>query len=50
MLRTFNMGIGLVAVVDAGQAEAVRAELLARGENNCLIGEVIKGRKEVSYI
>lgn len=50
MLRTFNMGIGLVAILAASQAEAIRAELSARGESSCLIGEVIKGRKEVSYI
>ncbi|MDD4335733.1 MAG: phosphoribosylformylglycinamidine cyclo-ligase [Desulfotomaculaceae bacterium] len=50
MLRTFNMGIGLVAVVDAGQAEEVLADLSARGEISCLIGEVIEGSKEVSYI
>jgi phosphoribosylformylglycinamidine cyclo-ligase len=50
MLRTFNMGIGLVAIVAGGQAEAVMADLTARGEASCLIGEVIEGRKEVSYI
>ncbi|MBP7331876.1 MAG: phosphoribosylformylglycinamidine cyclo-ligase [Firmicutes bacterium] len=50
MLRTFNMGIGLVAVVDAGQAEAVMADLSANGEISRLIGEVIEGRKEVNYI
>jgi phosphoribosylformylglycinamidine cyclo-ligase len=50
MLRTFNMGIGLVAIVAASQAEAIRAEMTARGEASCLIGEVIEGRKEVSYI
>jgi phosphoribosylformylglycinamidine cyclo-ligase len=50
MLRTFNMGIGLVAVVDAGQAEAVMEDLSSRGERSCRIGEVIGGRKEVSYI
>lgn len=50
MLRTFNMGIGLVAVVAAGQAEAVIEDLASRGKESCLIGEVIEGRKEVSYI
>jgi phosphoribosylformylglycinamidine cyclo-ligase len=50
MLRTFNMGIGLVVVVAAGQAEAVIADLSARGEASCLIGEVIEGSKEVSYV
>ncbi len=50
MLRTFNMGIGLVIIVDAGQAGAVMADLSARGEESRLIGEVHPGAKEVAYI
>lgn len=50
MLRTFNMGIGLVAVVAREEADAVRADLSARGEVSYLIGKVVKGKQEVSYI
>jgi phosphoribosylformylglycinamidine cyclo-ligase len=49
MLRTFNMGIGLVAVVAAEQSEEVMADLSARGENSYLIGEVVEGVEEVIY-
>lgn len=50
MLRTFNMGIGLVAVVAGEQTEEVMSDLSARGENSYLIGEVVEGRKEINYI
>jgi len=50
MLRTFNMGIGLVAVVTGEQAGAVRDDLSARGEKSYLIGEVVEGTSGVNYI
>jgi phosphoribosylformylglycinamidine cyclo-ligase len=47
MFRTFNMGVGLVAVVEKGEAgRAVRA-FTARGQKAWVIGEVVKGRHEV---
>jgi len=39
--RTFNLGLGLVAVVDASQADAVRAAFGAAGEVVTVIGEVV---------
>ncbi len=50
MLRTFNMGIGLVAVVAAEQAGTVMDDLSARGEKSHLIGEVVEGAGGVNYI
>jgi phosphoribosylformylglycinamidine cyclo-ligase len=50
MLRTFNMGIGLVAVVAPEEAGVVMADLTARGETSYLIGKVVKGKREVSYV
>ncbi|MDD2443765.1 MAG: phosphoribosylformylglycinamidine cyclo-ligase [Desulfotomaculaceae bacterium] len=50
MLRTFNMGIGLVAVVAGEQAGAVMDDLSARGEKSYLIGEVVEGTSGVNYI
>jgi len=50
MLRTFNMGIGMVAVVSGEEAGAVMDDLAARGEKSYLIGEVVKGEGEVRYI
>jgi phosphoribosylformylglycinamidine cyclo-ligase len=47
MFRTFNMGIGMVAVVRAEDASRT-ARLFARfGLKAYLIGELIKGKREV---
>jgi phosphoribosylformylglycinamidine cyclo-ligase len=44
MLRTFNMGIGLIIVTGRDQAEPLIDELAARGGHNaCVIGEVVPG-------
>lgn len=50
MMRTFNMGIGLVAVVPENLAGAVMAHLEERGEKSYLIGEVVEGRRKVNYL
>jgi len=44
MLRTFNMGIGLIIVTGRDGAEPLIDELAARGGHNaCVIGEVVPG-------
>ncbi len=43
MYRTFNMGIGMVVIVPALQAEALQAELTMAGEQVYAIGEVVAG-------
>lgn len=45
MLRTFNMGVGLVVVVDKSQVEAARTV----NPNLFLLGEVVEG-SGVSYV
>jgi len=50
MLRTFNMGIGLAAVIPADRAGAVMAYLTERGEKSYLIGEVVAGKREIEYL
>lgn len=48
MYRTFNMGIGMIVIVPAEQADAVQADLAARGEKSFVIGKVTKGKHEVT--
>jgi phosphoribosylformylglycinamidine cyclo-ligase len=44
MLRTFNMGIGLIIVTGRDHAEPLIDELAARGGHNaCVIGEIVPG-------
>jgi phosphoribosylformylglycinamidine cyclo-ligase len=43
MYNTFNMGIGLVMIVNKQAAEAVLEELRAMEENAYIIGEIIQG-------
>jgi phosphoribosylformylglycinamidine cyclo-ligase len=50
MYRTFNMGIGLVLIVDRGDAIEIMAELEQRGEAASLIGDVHRGVHEVDII
>lgn len=49
-LKTFNMGVGMVLVVDSAQAEAVESELDKLGEPHCRIGEVVEGAGKVRFV
>jgi len=46
MRRTFNLGVGLVIVVDAAQAQNVSAALEAAGESPFRMGEIVAGESE----
>lgn len=48
MYRTFNMGIGMILVLPASQAEAVQQDLAARGEQSYVIGRIHAGKQEVT--
>jgi len=52
MMRTFNMGIGLICVTAKDQAEPLIGELAARGGRDArVIGEIVPGEPpSVSYI
>jgi len=49
MLRTFNMGIGLILVVSAADADRVLARLRSAGESPVLIGDIVPGSPGVRY-
>jgi phosphoribosylformylglycinamidine cyclo-ligase len=50
MLRTFNMGIGMVVVVSASQAGMVRAHFDAQGDAHYEIGRIVDGSRTVSIV
>jgi phosphoribosylformylglycinamidine cyclo-ligase len=52
MMRTFNMGIGLIIVTAKDQAEALASELAARGGRDArVIGEIVPGEPpSVTYV
>jgi phosphoribosylformylglycinamidine cyclo-ligase len=49
MLRTFNMGIGLIAVIPAEKIKKAKAILNRANERHCIIGRVVRGERKVSY-
>ena len=49
MLRTFNMGIGLIAVIPAEKIKKTKAILNRANERHCLIGRIVRGERKVSY-
>ncbi|MGI4755526.1 MAG: phosphoribosylformylglycinamidine cyclo-ligase [Janthinobacterium lividum] len=50
MLRTFNMGIGMIVVVPAEQAKKAKAILNRANERHCVIGRIARGERRVQYI
>ena len=50
MLRTFNLGIGYVVIVRAGEADRARRALEGAGETVWRIGEVAAGAKAVELV
>jgi phosphoribosylformylglycinamidine cyclo-ligase len=47
MHRTFNCGIGMIAVVAAPDADAALAQLVSTGETATIIGSVGRGARGV---
>ena len=43
MQRTFNLGIGMLAVVPAGEVEAALDSVRASGHQAWLVGEIVNG-------
>lgn len=49
MLRTFNMGIGLIVVVPAEKVKKAKAILNRANERFHIIGRIVRGERKVSY-
>ena len=49
MLRTFNMGIGLIAVIPAEKIKKAKAILNRANERYSIIGRITRGDRKVSY-
>ena len=50
MRRTFNCGVGMVVVVNAGDADTAIAILNDNGEAAWRIGRIVAGQREVAYV
>ena len=50
LYRTFNMGVGMVLIVDSKEADSISKTLVNAGETVYAIGEVVKGSREVHIV
>lgn len=50
MLRTFNMGLGMILVLPPAQVDACLAFLGREGERACLVGKVTAGEQRIKYV
>ena len=49
MLRTFNMGIGVIVVVSAEKVKKAKAVLNRANERHHIIGRIVRGERKVTY-
>ncbi|MBS1813689.1 MAG: phosphoribosylformylglycinamidine cyclo-ligase [Acidobacteria bacterium] len=50
MMRTFNMGLGMLVVVPAAQLKKAQAILRRANERYHIIGRIVKGERKVQYV
>jgi phosphoribosylformylglycinamidine cyclo-ligase len=50
MYRTFNMGIGMILVCTTALVDTVMNDLRARHEHPVLMGEIVRGAQDVTYV
>ncbi len=49
MLRTFNMGLGMLVVCTPQLAGTIVDDLRARKEEPAIVGEIVQGKRDVAY-
>jgi phosphoribosylformylglycinamidine cyclo-ligase len=49
MLRTFNMGIGMILVIPSENFDQVQTHLAEKGEKPFILGELVRGEGKVVY-
>jgi phosphoribosylformylglycinamidine cyclo-ligase len=49
MMRTFNMGVGMILVVPPKKFKKVQTVLERAGEKGFTIGRIVKGERKVLY-
>ncbi|MBE6853780.1 MAG: phosphoribosylformylglycinamidine cyclo-ligase, partial [Ruminococcus sp.] len=47
MFNTFNMGVGMIVVVDKNDADKALRSLKASGEDAYILGELVEGEEGV---
>ena len=50
MMRTFNMGLGMLVVVPAAQLKKAQAILRRANERYYIVGRIVKGERKVQYV
>lgn len=49
MLRTFNMGVGMVVVADSSAIDEIQEHLMVKGCHSHIIGEIVPGDQVVDF-
>lgn len=49
MLRTFNMGVGMVLVANSSEIDRIQEHLINKGCNAYVIGDIVSGNKTVEF-
>jgi len=49
MLRTFNMGLGMLLVISSAKFKKAQTQLDRLGEKFYTVGRIIKGERKVNY-
>ena len=49
MMRTFNMGLGMLLVIPAKKFKKAESILARAGEKYCTVGRIVKGDRKVTY-